>query len=103
MPCHGLAQSTDSPWYGGWLATMNEEYGMGESAILFTGTENVTTQRLAIVAAWLFYSCRCARKIERLGDIARRHGRREFPRQNLSRVVVKHRTNRHAAVRGNPY
>jgi porin len=29
--------------YGGWLATMNEEYQMGESAILVTGTENVTT------------------------------------------------------------
>ena len=29
--------------YGGWLASINEEYGMGESAILVTGTENVTT------------------------------------------------------------
>jgi hypothetical protein len=29
--------------YGGWLATINEEYGIGESAILVTGTENVTT------------------------------------------------------------
>jgi hypothetical protein len=29
--------------YGGWLASFNEEYGMGESAFLFTGTQNVTT------------------------------------------------------------
>jgi porin len=29
--------------YGGWLASINEEYGMGESAILVTGTQNVTT------------------------------------------------------------
>jgi hypothetical protein len=29
--------------YGGWLASINEEYQMGESAILVTGTENVTT------------------------------------------------------------
>jgi porin len=29
--------------YGGWLASINEEYGIGESAILVTGTENVTT------------------------------------------------------------
>jgi porin len=29
--------------FGGWLATINEEYQMGESAILVTGTENVTT------------------------------------------------------------
>jgi porin len=30
--------------YGGWLATINKEYGLGQSAILVTGTENVTTQ-----------------------------------------------------------
>ncbi len=30
--------------YGGWLATINEEHGIGESAIVFTGTENVTTE-----------------------------------------------------------
>jgi porin len=29
--------------YGGWLASINEEYQIGESAILVTGTENVTT------------------------------------------------------------
>ncbi|MGD9018423.1 MAG: carbohydrate porin [Desulfobacterales bacterium] len=29
--------------YGGWLATVNKEYQMGQSAILVTGTENVTT------------------------------------------------------------
>jgi hypothetical protein len=29
--------------YGGWLASINEEFQMGESAILITGTENVTT------------------------------------------------------------
>jgi porin len=29
--------------YGGWLASINKEYQMGESAILVTGTENVTT------------------------------------------------------------
>jgi len=29
--------------YGGWLASMNEAYQTGESAILVTGTENVTT------------------------------------------------------------
>jgi hypothetical protein len=29
--------------YGGWLASLNEEYQMGESAILVTGTQNVTT------------------------------------------------------------
>ena len=29
--------------YGGWLASLNEEYGMGQSAFLFTGTQNVTT------------------------------------------------------------
>ena len=29
--------------YGGWLASINEEYQMGESAILVTGTDNVTT------------------------------------------------------------
>jgi porin len=29
--------------YGGWLASINEEYQMGESAILALGTENVTT------------------------------------------------------------
>jgi hypothetical protein len=29
--------------YGGWLASLNEDYQMGESAILVTGTENVTT------------------------------------------------------------
>jgi porin len=29
--------------YGGWLATFNKEYGMGQSAFLFTGTQNVTT------------------------------------------------------------
>jgi hypothetical protein len=29
--------------YGGWLASLNEEYQMGESAFLFTGTQNVTT------------------------------------------------------------
>jgi len=40
------------PWFGavdglslngGWLATINQEYQMGQSAILVTGTENVTT------------------------------------------------------------
>ena len=29
--------------YGGWLASFNEDYQMGESAILVTGTQNVTT------------------------------------------------------------
>jgi porin len=29
--------------YGAWLASINEEYQIGESAILVTGTENVTT------------------------------------------------------------
>jgi hypothetical protein len=29
--------------YGGWLASLNEEYGIGESAILVTGTTNVST------------------------------------------------------------
>jgi len=29
--------------YGGWLASINEEYQMGESAILALGTDNVTT------------------------------------------------------------
>jgi porin len=29
--------------YGGWLATINKEYQLGQSAILVTGTENVTT------------------------------------------------------------
>ena len=29
--------------YGGWLATINKEYQTGQSAILITGTENVTT------------------------------------------------------------
>jgi porin len=29
--------------YGGWLATVNQEYQIGQSAILVTGTENVTT------------------------------------------------------------
>jgi porin len=29
--------------YGGWLASINEEHQIGESAILVTGTENVTT------------------------------------------------------------
>jgi porin len=29
--------------YGGWLATINKEYQTGQSAILVTGTENVTT------------------------------------------------------------
>ena len=28
--------------YGGWAATMNKEYGIGQSAILVTGTENVS-------------------------------------------------------------
>jgi hypothetical protein len=30
--------------YGGWLATINKEYQMGQSAILVTGTKNVTTE-----------------------------------------------------------
>jgi porin len=30
--------------YGGWLASINEEYQMGQSAILVTGTQNVTTE-----------------------------------------------------------
>jgi hypothetical protein len=29
--------------YGGWLASINTDYKIGESAILVTGTENVTT------------------------------------------------------------
>jgi porin len=29
--------------YGGWLASINEEHQIGETAILVTGTENVTT------------------------------------------------------------
>jgi len=29
--------------YGGWLATVNKEYQIGQSAVLVTGTENVTT------------------------------------------------------------
>ena len=29
--------------YGGWLATINKEYQTGQSAVLVTGTENVTT------------------------------------------------------------
>jgi porin len=28
--------------YGGWAATLNKEYGIGQSAILVTGTENVS-------------------------------------------------------------
>jgi porin len=30
--------------YGGWLATINKEYQTGQSAILVTGTKNVTTE-----------------------------------------------------------
>ena len=30
--------------YGGWFATINKENGIGQSAILFTGTKNVTTE-----------------------------------------------------------
>jgi len=30
--------------YGGWLATINKEHKIGQSAILVTGTENVTTE-----------------------------------------------------------
>jgi porin len=30
--------------YGGWLATINKEQNIGQSAILVTGTENVTTE-----------------------------------------------------------
>jgi len=30
--------------YGGWLATINKEHQIGQSAILVTGTENVTTE-----------------------------------------------------------
>ena len=30
--------------YGGWLATINKEHQLGQSAILITGTENVTTE-----------------------------------------------------------
>jgi porin len=30
--------------YGGWLATINKEHQMGQSAILVTGTKNVTTE-----------------------------------------------------------
>jgi porin len=30
--------------YGGWLATINKEFQLGQSAILVTGTENVTTE-----------------------------------------------------------
>ena len=29
--------------YGGWLATINKQYQTGQSAVLVTGTENVTT------------------------------------------------------------
>jgi carbohydrate-selective porin OprB len=29
--------------FGGWLASINEKYQIGESAVLVTGTENVTT------------------------------------------------------------
>jgi porin len=29
--------------YGGWLATINKQYQLGQSAVLVTGTENVTT------------------------------------------------------------
>ncbi|MEP4485826.1 MAG: carbohydrate porin [Halioglobus sp.] len=29
--------------YGGWLSTINKQYGTGQSAVLVTGTENVTT------------------------------------------------------------
>jgi porin len=30
--------------YGGWLATINKKYQMGQSAILVTGTKNLTTE-----------------------------------------------------------
>ena len=30
--------------YGGWLATINKEHQIGQSAILVTGTKNVTTE-----------------------------------------------------------
>ena len=30
--------------YGGWLATVNKEFGIGQSAILVTGTEDVSTR-----------------------------------------------------------
>jgi len=50
MNVHSLI--TALPWfgavnglslYGGWLATINKEYKMGQSAILVTGTQNETT------------------------------------------------------------
>ena len=47
------AMVTALPWlgavqglslYGGWLATINKEHQLGQSAILITGTENVATE-----------------------------------------------------------
>jgi porin len=36
--------------YGGWLATINKEYQIGQSAILVTGTENVTTNTMGDIS-----------------------------------------------------
>jgi porin len=41
MPWFGAVRGLSL--YGGWLASINEEYQIGQSAILVTGTENVTT------------------------------------------------------------
>ena len=36
--------------YGGWLATINKQYQIGQSAILVTGTENVTTNTMGDIS-----------------------------------------------------
>ena len=41
MPWFGAVRGLSL--FGGWLASFNEKYQIGESAILITGTENVTT------------------------------------------------------------
>ena len=41
LPWFGAVQGLSL--YGGWLATINKEYQIGQSAILVTGTKNVTT------------------------------------------------------------
>jgi porin len=41
MPWFGAVRGLSL--YGGWLASINEEYQIGESGLLVTGTDNVTT------------------------------------------------------------
>jgi porin len=42
MPWFGAVRGLSL--YGGWLATINKEHQIGQSAIIVTGTENVTTE-----------------------------------------------------------